>query len=403
MSRFMPTLPKQLSRVGSTLALSELDARLDVPTDQFERAAERLAKAMVSRGIGVTIPPASMTMLAPVDPRTVWTTYYDAQIQRLPRLERADEFAMARRYDFLKVRVRVALESIGVTPEAAAAAVSPPRMFTLDELAALPQRRRRLVGKRASGNVAYVQKAVAELHALRNLYVEGSLYMVLATVQRYRGLGVDVIDLIQEANASLFQAIEGFDWRRDVRFRTYAQFWIQQAILKTLYNASRTVRVPIWVQKTLKKIQRLREASLNEHGEPMSNAEIATRLEMPENRVADLLAVRRYAVSIDEERPGLDGRTLAQDIADENLEPVESTVVEDDLPARLIEAMADLPERERLILSRRYGLNGDAPETLGDIAGDLGISAERVRQLQNAAIMRLRMPRKMALLKAFAG
>lgn len=404
MSRLLASLPRHLSRIGASLALSELDALLDVPTEQFGRAAERLAKAMLTRGTSLSVPPASMTMLPPVDPRTVWTTYYEAQIQRLPRLERAEEFAMARRYEFLKIRVRVALELLGVDPAAASTAVTPPRALSEAEIAALPRKRRRLsLGSRAKVTVASVQQALAELLALRNLYVEGALYMVLATVQRYRGLGVDVIDLIQEGNASLFQAIEGFDWRRDVRFRTYAQFWIQQAILKTLYNASRTVRVPIWVQKTLKKIQRLREASLNEHGVPMSNADVAARLEMPEDRVADLLAVRRYAVSIDEERPGSDGRTLAQDIADETLEPVEATVVEDDLPARLTEAMADLPERERMILARRYGLNGDEPETLGDIAGDLGISAERVRQLQNAAIMRLRMPRKLELLKAFAG
>jgi RNA polymerase primary sigma factor len=208
---------------------------------------------------------------------------------------------------------------------------------------------------------------------------------------------------VQEGNASLFQAIEGFDWRRDVRFRTYAQFWIQQAILKTLYNASRTVRVPIWVQKALKKIQRVRESSVGSDGAPLSSAEVASRLDMPVERVEELLKVRRYAVSIDQERPGMEGHSLAQEIADESLRPVEDTVVEDDLPARLGEAMADLPARERMILNRRYGLDGSEPETLGDIADDLGISAERVRQLQNAAITRLRLPRKMALLKAFAG
>lgn len=361
---------------------------------------------MVSRRIGVTVPPAPFARIDDLDARTAWTTYYDAQVNRLPRLERADEFLMARRYEFLKARARVALEAAGVEESAARAVVTPPRLAFADEIVALPQRRRRLPRKGKSGPdvaVEYAAQALRELHDLRNLFVEGALYMVLATVQRYRGLGVDVVDLIQEGNASLFQAIEGFDWRRDVRFRTYAQFWIQQAILKTLYNASRTVRVPIWVQKTLKKIQRLRESTVNPDGSQLNAAQIAEKLDMPVERVEELLAVRRYAVSIDQERPGMEGRTMAQEIADESLEPVENTVVEDDLPARLDEAMADLPDRERMILSRRYGLDGSAPETLGDIADDLGISAERVRQLQNAALMRLRMPRKLALLKAFAG
>jgi RNA polymerase primary sigma factor len=214
---------------------------------------------------------------------------------------------------------------------------------------------------------------------------------------------VDLIDLVQEGNASLFQAVEGFDWRRDVRFRTYAQFWIQQAVLKTLYNASRTVRLPIWVQKTLKKVQRMRQQATDGAGATPSNEEIARRLEIPVERLEELLAVRRYAVSIDMERPDREGRSLAQDIPDETIEPVEDRIVEDDLPARLDEAMADLPERERMILNRRFGLDGRDAETLGDIAVDLGISAERVRQLQNAAIERLRKPKKLALFRAFAG
>ncbi len=392
-------------RLGSSLALSELDEQLDVPTDRFVRSIERLAKAMLARRTGVTVPPALHTAVGGIDKRTLWPSFYDAQIQRLPRLERADEFAMARRYEFLKLRVRRALEAAGVEAQAAVDAVSPPRPLVAAEIERLPRRRRLSLAGEAARRAAigYAEQAVRELHELRNLYVEGSLYMVLVTVQRYRGLGVDVVDLVQEGNASLFQAIEGFDWRRDVRFRTYAQFWIQQAILKTLYNASRTVRVPIWVQKALKKIQRVRESSVGPDGTPLSSAEVALRLEMPVERVENLLKVRRYAVSIDQERPGMEGHSLAQEIADESLSPVEDTVVEDDLPARLGEAMADLPARERMILNRRYGLDGSEPETLGDIADDLGISAERVRQLQNAAITRLRLPRKMALLKAFAG
>lgn len=360
---------------------------------------------MIARRIGVTVPAALHTTISSIDARTLWPSYYDAQIQRLPRLERADEFAMARRYEFLKLRVRAALEAAGVDSAAAREVVSPPRPFTAADIERMPRRRRLSLARSKARReaLAYAEQAGRELHDLRNLYIEGSLYMVLATVQRYRGLGVDVVDLVQEGNASLFQAIEGFDWRRDVRFRTYAQFWIQQAILKTLYNASRTVRVPIWVQKALKKIQRTREGTANPDGTPLNNAEVAQRLDMPVERVDELMQVRRYAVSIDQERPGMEGHSLAQEIADESLIPVEDSIVEDDLPARLGEAMADLPERERMILNRRYGLDGSEPETLGDIADDLGISAERVRQLQNAAITRLRLPRKMALLKAFAG
>ena len=208
-----------------------------------------------------------------------------------------------------------------------------------------------------------------------------------------------MVDLVQEGNASLFQAIDGFDWRRDVRFKTYAQYWIQQAVLKTLYNSSRTVRIPIWVQKTLRKIQRLKERGHPVTGGEMNNAAIAKALDMPEKRVDELLSTRRYAVSLDAKMPGEAGVTLATLLADDDQLPVHETITEGRLSDRLQEVMAVLPARERTILVRRFGLDSSTPETLGEIAAELNITAERVRQLQNAALERLKKP---GLLKRLA-
>ncbi len=177
-----------------------------------------------------------------------------------------------------------------------------------------------------------------------------------------------------------------------MRFKTYAPYWIQQAILKTLYNSSRTVRIPVWVQKTLRKIQRLRERGNPETGGEMNNAAIARELDIPEQRVDELLATRRYAVSIDAEHPGGADVRLAAVLPDREQLPVPETVQEGDLSGRLQEVMDALPDRERMILNRRFGLDGSEPETLSEIAGDLGITAERVRQLQNAALERLKKP-----------
>jgi RNA polymerase primary sigma factor len=235
---------------------------------------------------------------------------------------------------------------------------------------------------------------------LRNLYVEGALYLVLSTVHRYRGLGVDAADLIQEGNASLFQAIDGFDWRREVRFRTYAQFWVHQAVLKTLYNGSRTVRVPIWVQKILGKVRRLQDEGRRAGREP-STAELAAKLQIPVERVEWVLATRRYAVSLDAEIGGSDGASLVQLLPDESLEPIPESIPPGDLRQALIDVMADLPPREQRILRLRYGLDGQEPQTLGEIAGELGITAERVRQLQNAALGRIKRPGKLRQLQAY--
>ncbi|MCA8978205.1 MAG: sigma-70 family RNA polymerase sigma factor, partial [Planctomycetes bacterium] len=203
-----------------------------------------------------------------------------------------------------------------------------------------------------------------------------------------------------EGNASLFQAIDGFDWRRDVRFRTYAQYWVQQAVLKVLYNHSRTVRVPIWVQKVLGKIRRVQEAGRRE-GRELSATEIAERLDLPVEKVKWVLGSRRYAVSLDAEVGNEDGATLGQLMPDESIEPVPDAISPGNLKATLVAAMADLPDRERRILSSRFGLDGQEPRTLGDIASEYGITPERVRQLQNAALQRLQKPVKLKMLQAF--
>lgn len=377
-------------RRGEVITLERLDSLLDVPVSRFDRVVDRLVKEFRAKSVRVEIPDArELAAWQPMDPRVAWTGIYEAQVQRLPRMDRAEEFRMAKRYEFLKARARAALEECGYH--------NPDELTrrSFEDLPA-PTRKPRAAAQR------YLQIALEELTALRNLYIERSLYMVLAGAHRYRGLGVDFADLIQEGNASLFQAIEGFDWRRDVRFKTYAQYWIHQAILKVLYNTSRTVRVPIWVQKALHKIRRIRQESQRENGEEPPAEVVAEKLGIPAEKVEELLATKRYATSLDAEIPGEDGASLGQLLPDDRAVPVPDAIQDGDLGERLREVMADLPEREQMILRRRFGLDGHEPETLGSIAEDLGITAERVRQLQKAALARLQKPRKMARLHAFA-
>jgi DNA-directed RNA polymerase sigma subunit (sigma70/sigma32) len=327
-------------------------------------------------------------MPAPVDVRG--GGFYQVELRRLPPMSREEEFRMARRYEFLVLRLRLELEAMGVSAKMAGELATKPRSVIVQHLDAGP----------AVGSRRYFERCVQQLEELRNLYVEGALYIVLGTVARYRGLGVDTADLIQEGNASMFQAIDGFDWRREVRFRTYAQYWVQQAVLKMLYNSSRTVRIPVWVQKILGRIRRAQQ-ELRRSGSEPTNAEVAARLGLTEEKVEWVLATKRYAVSLDAERGGEEGNTLMQSLADEGATPVPDSVPVGDLRASLETAMSDLPDRERQILRRRFGLGGSEPETLGQIATDFGISAERVRQLESAALGRLQKPQARAGLVAF--
>lgn len=389
--------PKRL-QAKQCVKLAELDAMLDVVTDRFGATVAKLAREFERKKATLDLAAYRQDRSAAANSAAlpslpdVRDSAYQQDLRRIPPLDRPEEFRMARRHEFLATLLRTLLERAGLSTAATAELLKQPAR----EVA-------RIVGDLTlpkSIDRAWLLTMVEQFDELRRLYVEGALYIVLSTVNRYRGLGVDTSDLIQEGNASLFQAIDGFDWRRDVRFRTYAQFWVQQAVLKMLYNSSRTVRVPIWVQKILGKIRRAQDAGRRE-GHELTHAEIAAKIGVPESKVAWVLSTRRYAVSIDAERGGEGGMTLAQSLPDESSVAVPDSVPVGDLRAALANTMADLPEREQRILRRRFGLDGQEPQTLGEIAVDLGITAERVRQLQNAAIGRIQRPGKLRQLQAF--
>lgn len=397
LAKFLSERRKPLS-AGQVVPLQQLDQLLDVASDRFPAAVDRLTARFLRAKATLDLLQFREGRRSPANPAVMADipdlrgTSYQNELRRITPMDREEEFCMARRHEFLRALVVRGLVAAGFDPAGVHEWVRRPAREVLDELRSRPITR--------AVDRAWLEQIVAQYEELRNLYVEGALYIVLSTVNRYRGLGVDTADLIQEGNASLFQAIDGFDWRRDVRFRTYAQYWVHQAVLKMLYNSSRTVRVPIWVQKVLGKIRRAQEAGRRE-GRELSHEELGARIGIPAERVKWVLSTRRYAVSLDAETSVGDGGTLAQALPDTSLVPIPESIPAGDLRQELDQAMADLPPRERGILRRRFGLDGGEPETLGEIAVDLGITAERVRQLQNAALGRIKKPSKLRRLQAF--
>ncbi len=395
MTLMIPKLSKRPRlRLRQVLTLEELDRLLDVRVTDFEGTVRRLVAECRRKRVSIRVPESGerLTVSSPADARLSRVGLFEAQVQRLAAMDRAEEFLMAKRYEFLKARAAAALHEAGY-PDG-----------RIDEL--LRRGRRQLTALPAEPVPAgrrLLERALSELEALRNRYVEGAIHLVPGCANRYRNLGVDYADLIQEGCASLFQAIDGFDWRRGVRFKTYAQYWIHQAILKLLYDTSRTVRVPVWVQKALGKIRRVREEGRQDTGEQLSDEKVGEKLGMPGERVRELQQTKRFAVSLDAEIGDEDGTSLGQILADDRVLAPVDLVDDGDLGARLDEVMADLPSREQLILSRRFGLHGREPETLGEIAVDLGITPERVRQLQQTALGRLQRPAKAQRLRAYAG
>ena len=245
-------------RSQQLVAVVELDKLLDVDSDAFGSNIKKLAKSFAKAQATLDLKSfrderseAVMVAGSP-DMPDIRDALYSADLKRMPQMDREEEFRMARRHEFLHGLLSWALSAHGMEPS------------TLSDLLKRPagQIREAIEAQPDVKEVArdWLLAMVSQFEELRNLYVEGALYIVLTTVNRYRNLGVESQDLIQEGNASLFQAIDGFDWRRDVRFRTYAQYWVHQAVLQMLYNRSRTVRVPSWVQKILGKIRRAQEA-----------------------------------------------------------------------------------------------------------------------------------------------
>lgn len=232
-----------------------------------------------------------------------------------------------------------------------------------------------------------------ELHALRTEMVERNLYLVLINVERYSHTTANQSDLIQEGCASLFRAVDGFDWKRGLLFRTYAVHWLNQAFRAHLYNFSHTVRVPVYLQKALKHVN---DAKVR-LGDPNASVEsLAQETGLGENLVSASMSaarsIRSMDATFDEQEEGSRLKDLLE--VPEDGGPYTPALEDQQLDQSLNDALSALSDRERLVIQKRFGLGAAGREhTLAEVAGELGVSLERIRQIQVRALNKLRTPR----------